>query len=122
MGREAEQRHNESLKKAFVKLEQESMELVRREKAKVLNLQQQLSSLESPMGEYQRGKTSDSKLRQSDFDSEQLLRITALEADLASALGDDWSDDVDQEQPSLVHTQKSACHWSAISKDSTATS
>merc|ERR1712232_1289213 len=44
--RKAEQRHNAALEKAFLKLEKESHEMIRCEKQKVRNLQQQLANLE----------------------------------------------------------------------------
>merc|ERR1711948_58739 len=120
--RKAEQRHNAALEKAFLKLEKESHEMIRCEKQKVRNLQQQLAKLEScSQIDYQ--KALESVSSKPDAESEQLkARMAALEADLTKALSEEWSDEEDLETPRILTGRTSACCWEAPTMDSTACS
>merc|ERR1712217_393473 len=102
--------------KAFLKLEKESSDLVKRERAKALNFQEQLARLESRIADDQFGWTRPSCDRKDGPVSlgDTASRIAALEVDLADALGDELSDEVEQELQDHGVLQKSGCHWSAI--------
>lgn len=119
--READQRHNVALEKAFLKLEEESHELVRLERQKVQKLQQQLVKLDSQSPtDYEAALAGTSS--KPDAESENMKgRIAALEEDLAKVLGD-WPDDDELDTPRIVHTEKPTCHWGAPTMASTACS